>query len=79
MQKKFVKVIVEVNELGEKKPLTVIYNDEAFEVDRVLDMRPAVSLKVGGIGERYKVRIRGFETNLFCERDKWFVEEKNNG
>ena len=34
------------------------------------------SLKVGGFGERYLIRINGQETYLFFEFDKWFVERK---
>jgi hypothetical protein len=33
-------------------------------------------MKVGGVGERYKVRINGKETYIFFENGKWFVEEK---
>jgi hypothetical protein len=33
-------------------------------------------MKVGGVGERYTVRIKGKETYLFFENNKWFVEEK---
>ena len=33
-------------------------------------------MKVGGVGERYKVRINGNETYIYFEDNKWFVEEK---
>lgn len=45
-----------------------------FAVDRVLDVRQAASLKVGGAGMRYTIRVRGKETFLFREQYRWFVE-----
>ena len=76
MGKKFVRVILEIDENGRKTPKTIIYNDEKFEIDRVIDIKKCPSMKVGGIGERYTVRIRGKETYIFFENNKWFVEEK---
>ena len=76
MKKKYVKVYLEIDESGKKLPRSIVYNDEVFEIDRVIDMKQAVSMKVGGVGERYKVRIRGKETYIYFEKDKWFVEEK---
>ena len=76
MRKKYVKVYMEIDENGCKTPKTIIYNDQVFEIDRVLDVKHAPSMKVGGVGERYHVRIRGKETYIFFENNKWFVEEK---
>ena len=76
MNKKYVKVNIDVDEDGNKKPLSIIYNDRVFQVDKVLEVKPCVSMKVGGIGERYKLKIMGKETYLFYERNRWFVEEK---
>jgi hypothetical protein len=45
-------------------------------VDKVLDIRPAPSLKGGGHGIRYKCRINGHDTFIWLEDDLWFVEEK---
>lgn len=76
MNKQFVKVLVEVDENGNKKPLSLVFQDRVYVIDRVLDVKKAVAMKVGGIGERYKVRIDGHETYIYNEREKWFVEEK---
>ena len=76
MNKKYVKVILEIDENGKKTPKTIVYNDKEYSVDRVIDIRPCVSMKVRGIGERYTVRIGGKETYIFFENNKWFVEEK---
>jgi len=67
-------------QLGQVLPQTVYWEDgTAFEVDRVLDVRPAASLKAGGAGTRYTVRIRGRQTYLFREEDRWFVERRGQG
>jgi hypothetical protein len=74
--KKFVSVVVSVDEIGNKKPKSIGYNDREYIIDKVLDMKKCVSFKAGGIGERYTVRIEGKETYLFYEMGRWFVEEK---
>jgi len=76
MNKKYVKVIAEIDESGKKTPKIIIFDDREFIIDRVIDMKKCASMKVGGVGERYKVRINNHETYLFFEKDKWFVEEK---
>lgn len=76
MNKKYVKVILEIDENGKKTPKTIVYNDKEYLIDKVVDIRQCVSMKVGGIGERYTVRIDGKETFIFFENNKWFVEEK---
>lgn len=74
--KKFVGVVVSVDEDGNKKPKSIDYNGQEFVVDKVIDMKRCASFKAGGIGERYTIRIEGKETYLFCEMGRWFVEEK---
>ena len=54
-------------------------NRELYEVDKVLDVRPAASLKAGGAGIRYTCRIQGKETFIWLEDTRWFVEEKVAG
>ena len=47
-----------------------------YEIDRILDVRRAASLKAGGAGVRYTVRIGRQETFLFLEENRWFVERR---
>ncbi|MBE6778224.1 MAG: hypothetical protein E7541_02440 [Ruminococcaceae bacterium] len=62
---------------GGVMPLAVRWEDGTlYQVDRVLDVRPAASLKAGGCGIRYTCRIRGQQTYLFLDADRWFVEKK---
>ena len=77
------KVYVEVNADYKKDgtifPRSFIWEDgKRYEIDRVLDIRPAASLKAGGIGLRYTVRIRKKEVLMFLEElhgaSRWFME-----
>lgn len=62
---------------GRLKPLSIIWEDgNEYEIDSVLDVRRAASLKAGGAGIRYKVRIGRSEAYIFREEDKWFVERR---
>ncbi len=47
----------------------------ACVIDRILDVRPAPSLKAGGQGMRYTVRVRGRLFYLFNDRGRWFLED----
>ena len=79
------KVYVDVNEDrmkdGRLVPLSFVWEDEVrYEIDKVIDARPAASLKAGGVGLRYTVKVKGREAFLFLEEDndgaKWFMERK---
>lgn len=60
---------------GRQTPLSIIWEDgRAFDIDRVLDVRRAASLKAGGCGERYTCRIRNKQIYLFDEEGIWFME-----
>lgn len=77
MKKVFVEVIAKCDIDGKIFPLSVLWNDgRRFTVDRILDIRPAASLKAGGTGTRYLIRIGKNETHLFLESGRWFVEAK---
>ncbi|KNZ41515.1 hypothetical protein [Acetobacterium bakii] len=75
--KKYVKVIAEFEEDGRIIPLRIFWEDgRVFEIDRILDVRPGVSRKVGGQGIRYLCRILNKEVCLFYEEPRWYVESK---
>jgi hypothetical protein len=76
-QKRYVEVISRTGTDGRVLPLAVVWEDgRTFAVDRVVDMRRAASLKVGGTGVRYICEIMGTRTFLYYEDPLWFVEEK---
>lgn len=77
-RKVFVGTDVHFDPDGTMSPLRVFWEDgTVFEIDRVLDVRRAASLKAGGQGIRYTVRIGGRQTYLFFEDPQWFVEGRN--
>ena len=77
MRKVYVSVIVQFDEEGTMRPKFVRWEDNTlYEIDRVLDVRRAASLKAGGIGLRYTIRIHGKATHLYFEDPQWFVEGK---
>lgn len=77
--KKFVEVVARFDEDG-ITPLSIQWPDgRVFDIDRVLDARPAASITVGGFGIRYTCKIGKKETYLFYEEPRWFVEAKSPG
>lgn len=77
MGKVYVEVVARFDIEGKLTPLEIVWEDgRRFEVDRVLDVRQAASLKAGGVGLRFLCRIRGRETYVFFEDPRWFVEGK---
>lgn len=79
-RKHYVEVVARIDGDGAVTPLQVVWDDgRRFEIDRVLDVRQAASLKVGGTGLRYLVRIGQNTTYLFYENPRWFVEARARG
>ena len=76
-RKVFVAVTAKFDTEGRITPLSLVWEDGAvYEIDRVTDVRRAASLKAGGMGIRYTVRINGRQSYLFYEEPRWFVEAK---
>ena len=76
-EKRYVKVVSVTDEDGRITPVSVEWEDgRIYEIDRVLDVRHAASLKVGGTGMRYLIRIGQATTYLFHEDPRWYVEAK---
>lgn len=76
--KRYVEVTAHTTAAGRIIPIMLWWDrDHAYEIDKVLDMRRAASLKAGGVGLRYTCRIRSKERYLYLEDNgKWFVETK---
>jgi len=74
-KKVFTEVIVKYTMEGSKIPLCIIWEDgRKFKIDKVLDSRPAPSLRAGGQGMRYTCRIMGKDIYLWFEEGRWCVE-----
>lgn len=78
-RRKYVDVLSHTSSDGLVTPLRIDWDDgRRFKVDDVIERRPARSLKDGGEGMRFTVRIGNTRTYLFYDgsRGAWFVEEK---
>lgn len=77
--KVYVEVIAKFDREGNIEPITVKWEDNTiYQIDRVLDVRRGASLKAGGSGMRYVVRIGNNRTVLYHEDPAWFVERKRS-
>ena len=72
--KVYLRVVAEFLPDGMVRPLFFYWEDRRISIDRVLDIRPAPSLKAGGQGLRYCCRICGRPRYLWLEEGRWFVE-----
>ena len=73
--REYVSVYAEFDPNGQIQPKSIRPESGAsYEIDRVLDIRPAASLKAGGCGIRYTCRIQGKLFYLFLDNNRWFVE-----
>ena len=77
IKKTYVEVNVKFDTDGNIIPLKITWADgKEFFIDRIIDKRKAASLKAGGTGMRYTIRINGKTTFLWYEEPGWFVEAK---
>ena len=62
-RKVFVDVIVRENKDGNKRPMSLIFEDgKSYVIDRLIQVKRCAARKVGGTGIRYTVSISGQET-----------------
>ncbi len=77
--KVYVDVVARHDRGGLVMPLSFVWEDGSeYEIDQVIEVRRAASLKAGGVGLRYTCRVRGRQTFLFLEEDRWFMERKGH-
>ena len=78
-RKAYVRVNLDVDEEGTIIPMLIRWKDgRVFQIEQLKYKCRASSNKVGGGGIRYTVMIRGKESFLFHEGNKWFVEAKED-
>ena len=62
---------------GRITPISIIWEDgRKYEVDKILDIRRAASLKAGGTGLRFNVKIGRQETFIYLDDGRWWAERK---
>ena len=84
--KVYVPVEVSFDEKGRMYPRRIHWEDgQTYDVDRILDARPAYAARAGGQGDRYTIRMNNRETHIFFEHNlnydnsilgRWFVERR---
>ena len=79
--KVYVCVLAVCDRDGNTKPVSFIWEDgNSYDIDKITEVRPAASLKAGGAGIRYTVRVRNRQTYMFLEENrgtrKWFMERR---
>ena len=84
--KVYVSVKVDFDPNGRMFPRSLLWEDgHEYEIDRVLDVRPAYAERAGGQGDRYKIVVHNRERYLYFEHSaafgepvtgRWFVERR---
>jgi len=75
VKKEYVSILAQIHRDGSIQPIGILLEDgRRYDIDEVKDKCRAASLKAGGCGIRYTVRIGTRDTYLFDEDGRWFVE-----
>lgn len=75
--KQYISVTAKFDSDGNILPLSINWDDgRSFNIDRIIDVRYAASLKAGGAGIRYTCRIRQSEKHLYLEDNRWFINNE---
>ena len=75
VKKEYVSILAQIHRDGSIQPLGILLEDgRKYDIDEVKDKCRAASLKAGGCGIRYTIRIGGRDTYLFDEEGRWFLE-----
>ena len=75
VKKEYVSIFAQIHSDGSIQPLGILLEDgRKYDIDEVKDKCRAASLKAGGCGIRYTIRIGARDTYLFDEDGRWFVE-----
>ena len=79
VKKEYVSILAQIHVDGAIQPLCILLKDgRKFDIDEIKSKCRAASLKAGGCGIRYEIRIGARSTYLFDEDGKWFVEMRTS-
>lgn len=77
VKKEYVSILAQIHMDGAIQPLCILLEDgRKFDIDEVKSKCRAASLKAGGCGIRYEIRIGARCTYLFDEGGRWFIERR---
>jgi len=79
--KVYVKVNAFIDTEGNVYPISFTWEDGyKYEIDKISEIRPAASLKAGGTGIRYSIKVHNKQTYIWLEETngacRWFLERK---
>ena len=77
MEKRYVPVVVRIDECGKKHPKIIEFENRKYTIDRIISRGPAACYSVGGVGIKYTCEVLGKITELWEEKDQWFVVKKD--
>lgn len=61
---------------GDVTPLFIVWDNQVkYPIDKVIRKQKAASLKSGGMGMRYTIRIENHIRYLYYENPGWFIEK----
>lgn len=79
VKKEYVSILAQIHMDGSIQPLGILLEDgRKYDIDEVKDKCRAASLRAGGCGIRYTIRIGERYTYLFDEDGRWFVEMRKS-
>lgn len=75
MKQKVAVVVLHTKE-GDLIPLFIVWDNMVkYPIDKVISKQKAASLKSGGFGIRYTIRVQNQYRYLFYEYSGWFIEK----
>ena len=79
--KVYVKVNAFVDTQGNVYPISFIWEDGCkYAIDKISEVRSAASLKAGGTGVRYSIKVHNKQTYIWLEESngicRWFLERR---
>ena len=77
--RKNISVICKLDKNGKVTPLNIIWEnpdetESIFEIDKVIAIDKKASLKGGGMGLRYTLKIKGQVKYIWLDGYFWFIE-----
>lgn len=77
MEKRYVPVVVRVDENGKKEPQIIEFEGLKYRIEKNIGSCRAACQSVGGVGIRYTCVVLGRVTELWEEKGQWFVVTKH--
>lgn len=78
-RKVYVDVFLLNDKTGNIVPMIILWrNGMKYKIDRILQVKAAANLDVGGYGTRYTCLINGQTRQLYLEDYRWFMSVKES-